>query len=193
MTNRLRELLKTPEEEWYEGKLTRHDYFDALNRVLTEFADEDRRRYMASCLGHFMTMHRSMKLLGGVIHRLLLRGVHHKGPPDEMRFMLGTHKGSIDNGIHQRYFVGMDEISFIDLRDVLRCGEFQQAYDRMKLCMIYMRNWILLGLDEREKIPVWQLRLVENLDAFDAFLCYNFNGLTMVSDVYDHKAEAYSS
>ena len=26
-----------------------------------------------------------------------------------------------------------------------------------------------MGLDEREKVPVWQFRLVEDLDAFDAF------------------------
>ncbi|KAI9182237.1 hypothetical protein LWI28_023370 [Acer negundo] len=32
-----------------------------------------------------------------------------------------------------------------------------------------MLNWILIGLDEREKVPVWQFCLVEDLEAFDAF------------------------
>ncbi|KAK2649963.1 hypothetical protein Ddye_017452 [Dipteronia dyeriana] len=32
-----------------------------------------------------------------------------------------------------------------------------------------MLNWILMGVDERLKIPVWQFRLVEDLNAFDAF------------------------
>ncbi|KAK2637682.1 hypothetical protein Ddye_025477 [Dipteronia dyeriana] len=79
MTNRLKEKLKNLEEEWYEGKLTHHDHFDAieviddaLNQVPAEIAVEDRRRFMASCFRHFMTMHRRMKFFGDVIHQLLL-------------------------------------------------------------------------------------------------------------------------
>ncbi|KAK2641159.1 hypothetical protein Ddye_022922 [Dipteronia dyeriana] len=33
MTNPLRALLKTLKEEWYEGKVTRHDHFDALGHI----------------------------------------------------------------------------------------------------------------------------------------------------------------
>ncbi|KAK2645915.1 hypothetical protein Ddye_021110 [Dipteronia dyeriana] len=201
MTNRLRALLKTPEEEWYEGKVTHHDHFDvldhiddALNRVPAELAVEDRHWFMTSYFGHFLTMHRPVKFSGGVIHQLLLREVHHNGPSDEMRFMLGTnevrfskvefylitglrfrvvpdtsHYVNVDNDLHHRYFGGKDEISSLELRDVLRLIEFQQAYDCVKLCLIYMLNWILMGLDERLKIPVWQIRLVDDLDAFDMF------------------------
>ncbi|KAK2641158.1 hypothetical protein Ddye_022921 [Dipteronia dyeriana] len=134
---------------------------------------------MASCFGHFLTMHRQMKFSGGVIHQLLLRELHHDRQSDEMRFMLGTNKVSflkvelflitglrfevlpnmsryvnVDNGLHHRYFGCKDEISSMELRDVLSLGEFQQAYDCVKLCLIYMLNWILMGLDERLKIPV---------------------------------------
>ncbi|KAK2649732.1 hypothetical protein Ddye_017221 [Dipteronia dyeriana] len=98
MRNRLRDLLKTPQGDWYEGKLTRHDHFDtlvhideALNRVLAEFTDEDQCRFMASCFRHFLTMHWEMKFSGGVIRWLLLRELHHNGPTDEMQFMLGNH------------------------------------------------------------------------------------------------------
>ncbi|KAK2655168.1 hypothetical protein Ddye_008220 [Dipteronia dyeriana] len=176
MTNWLAELLKTLEKEWYEDKVTQHDKFgtlgrieDALNQVPEEFAVEDRRRcFYGSC--------------------------NIMGPEDGMQFMLGTHEvrfskvefciitgllfevvpnmtryHTMDNGIHQWYFAGMEEISFAELTVVLSCGEFQQAYDNVKLCLIYMLNWILMGLDERVKIPVWQLRLVEDLDAFDVF------------------------
>ncbi|KAK2652061.1 hypothetical protein Ddye_011917 [Dipteronia dyeriana] len=157
MTNRLRASLKTPEEEWYEGKVTHHDHFnalghieDTLNRVLTELVVEDRRRFMASCFGHFLTMHRPVKFSGGVIHQLLLREVHHNGPSDEMRFMLGTNKVrfskvefcmitglrfrvlpgtspyvNVDNGLHHQYFGDKDEISSVELKDVLRLSEFQ--------------------------------------------------------------------
>jgi hypothetical protein len=52
---------------------------------------------------------------------------------------------------------------------VLRIGIFDQQYDAVKLCLLFMLNWILMGLDERDKVPVWQFRLVEDLDAFDAF------------------------
>ncbi|KAK2638144.1 hypothetical protein Ddye_025939 [Dipteronia dyeriana] len=134
MRNRLRDLLKTPEEDWYEGKLTRHDHFDTLghiddvlNWVPKQFAEEDRRWFMVSCFWHFLTMHREMKFLGGVIHRLLLRELNHKSPTDEMQFMLGNQSvrfskvefclitglrfgvipdtsvyAEVENGIHQR-------------------------------------------------------------------------------------------
>ncbi|KAK2652330.1 hypothetical protein Ddye_012186 [Dipteronia dyeriana] len=150
---------------------------------------------MASCFRPLLTVSRPMKFSGGVIHQLLLWEVHHNRPSDEMRFILGTHEVRfskvefclitglwfrvvpdmsryviMDNGQHHRYFGGKGEISSVELRDVLRCGEFQQAYDSVMLCLIYMLNWILMGLDEGVKIPVWQLLLVDDLDAFDAFL-----------------------
>ncbi|KAK2656678.1 hypothetical protein Ddye_009730 [Dipteronia dyeriana] len=166
MTNSLRDSLKTAEGDWYEDKLTRHNHLDALghiddalNRVPAEFADEDRHRFIASCFGHFLTMHREMKFSGGIIHMLLLRELQHDGPTDEMQFMLGKHSvrfskvefylitglrfrvipdttkyAAAENGIHQRYFPRADEV--------------------------------LMGVDERFKIPVWQFRQVGDLDAF---------------------------
>ncbi|KAK2653516.1 hypothetical protein Ddye_013372 [Dipteronia dyeriana] len=201
MRNRLRDLLKTPQGDWYEGKLTRHNHFDslahiddALNWVPAEFADENRHRFMASCFGHFLTMYLKMKFSGGVIHRLLLREVHHNGPTDEMQFMLGnqsvrfskvkfflisglrfgvvpdtTKYAEVENGIHQRYLLGADEVSLEKIRGVVTVAEFGEAYDAVKLCLIYMLNWILIGVDKRFKIPVLQFRLVEDLDAFKFF------------------------
>ncbi|KAK2661229.1 hypothetical protein Ddye_007762 [Dipteronia dyeriana] len=201
MRNRLRDLLKTQQGDWYEDKLTRHDHFDplahiddALNLIPTKFADEDQRRFMVSCFGHFLRMHREMKFSRGVIHRLILRDLHHNGPTDEMQFMLGntsirfskvefclitglqfrvvpdtTKYVEVENGIHQRYFPGADEVSLEEIKGVVTVAEFGEAYDVVKLCLIYMLNWILMGVDERFKILVWQFWLVEDLDVFDAF------------------------
>ncbi|KAK2658089.1 hypothetical protein Ddye_011141 [Dipteronia dyeriana] len=98
MRSRLKDFLKTPEGDWFKGKLTRHDHFealvgidDALNRVPEDFVVEDRSRFMASYFGHFMLMHQEMKFSGGVIHRPLLEEVDQNGPTDEMRFLLGNH------------------------------------------------------------------------------------------------------
>ncbi|KAK2663160.1 hypothetical protein Ddye_001734 [Dipteronia dyeriana] len=149
---------------------------------------------MASCFGHFLTMHLEMKFFGGVIHRLLLRELHHNGPTDEMQFMLRnpsvrfskvkyflitglrfgvvpnmTKYAAVKNGIHQRYFPRADEVSLEEIKGVVTVAEFEEAYDIVKLCLIYMLNWTLMGVDERFKISVWQFRLVEDLDAFDAF------------------------
>ncbi|KAK2649472.1 hypothetical protein Ddye_016961 [Dipteronia dyeriana] len=102
---------------------------------------------MASCFGHFMTMHRRMKFPGGVICQLLLWDVHHTGPSDEMHFILGNHEvrfskvefclitglqlGEVldtssmitwTSGIFKCYFAGRDEISFGELKDVLNLG-----------------------------------------------------------------------
>ncbi|KAK2655079.1 hypothetical protein Ddye_008131 [Dipteronia dyeriana] len=172
MRNHLKELLKTPEVKWYEGKLTRHDHFDTLgsiddtlNRVLKEFTVEEHRRFMESYFGHFMSMHRQMKFSGGIIHQLFLQELHHNGSTDEMWFMLGNHEvrfskvefclitglrfgvvsdttlyASMDNGIHQLYFGGIDEVLFEELRVVLNLNEFQQLYNGVNLCLLYMLN-----------------------------------------------------
>ncbi|KAK2645825.1 hypothetical protein Ddye_021020 [Dipteronia dyeriana] len=141
-----------------------------------------------------MSMHWRMKFSCTVIHRLLLRELHHNRPTDEMWFLLGDHLvrfskvefylitgfrfgvvpdtslyTAVDNGIHQRYFPRADEVSFQELRVFVTLEDFQQAYDDVKIYLIYMLNWILMGLDKRFKIPVWQFRLVEDLAAFDAF------------------------
>ncbi|KAK2637918.1 hypothetical protein Ddye_025713 [Dipteronia dyeriana] len=184
--SRLKDFLKTPEGDWFKGKLTRHDNFealaridDALNWVPEDFAIEDRRWFMASCFGHFMSMHREMKFSGGVIHRLLLWELDHDGPTDEMRFLLGNHVVrfskvkfyliiglcfgvvphmnlyvAVENGIYQWYFPRADEVSLEALRVVLTLEKFQEAYDAVKLCLMYMLNWILMGVDGRFKIPV---------------------------------------
>ncbi|KAK2648927.1 hypothetical protein Ddye_016416, partial [Dipteronia dyeriana] len=184
-----------------QGKIDRHDHFealacidDALNRVPEEFVIEDRRRFMASCFRHSMSMHRELKFSGGVIHQLLLRELDHDRPTDEMLFLLGNYVVrfskvefslttglrfgvvpntsmyvAVENGIHQRYFPIHDEISLDDLRVVLTRGQFQQAYDAVKLCLIYVLYWILMRVDERLKIPVWQFWLVEDLNAFNSF------------------------
>ncbi|KAK2642476.1 hypothetical protein Ddye_024239 [Dipteronia dyeriana] len=187
--------------DWFKGKLTRHDHFeaiaridDALNRVPEHFAVKDRHRFMASYFGHFMSMHQEMKFSSGVIHQLLLRELDHDGPTNEMWFLLGNqmvrfskvefsliiglHFGlvpdtglyaAVENGIHQWYFCTTDKVSLEELRVVLTLGEFQEEYNAVKLCLIYMLNGILMGVDERFKIPVWQFRLVEDLTAFDDF------------------------
>ncbi|KAK3222022.1 hypothetical protein Dsin_009047 [Dipteronia sinensis] len=201
MSNQLKDFLKTPVGEWYDAKITRHDHFndlkdidDALNIIPEDLAIEDRRRYTESCFGHFLLMHREMQFSAGIVHRLLLCELHHDGPEDEMRFMLGHHSvrfskvefclitglkfgvipdtttyQTVPNGIHERYFEGRENVEYEHLRAVLRHGIFDQQYDAVKLCLLYMLNWILMGVDEREKVPVWQFRQVEDLDAFDAF------------------------
>ncbi|KAK2648370.1 hypothetical protein Ddye_015859 [Dipteronia dyeriana] len=150
------EELKTPEGDWYR-KLTRHNHFDAidriddaLNRVPEDFIVEGRRRFMASCFGHFMSMHRRIKFSGAVIHRLLLRELHYNRLTIEMRFLSRNHLvrfskvefylitelrfgvvpdtslyAAVENGIHQWYFSGANEVSFEELRVVLTLKEFQ--------------------------------------------------------------------
>ncbi|KAK1576467.1 hypothetical protein Q3G72_014125 [Acer saccharum] len=186
MVNPLKDLLKTPAKERYPGKITRHDHFghlrdinNALNSVPQHLAVEERRRYTKSCFGHFLRMQRNMKFSASIVHRLLICELHHDGPEDEMRFLLGKHSVQfskvefclitglkfrelldtstydvVENGIHQRYFEGRDDVEFGELRAVLRIGVFAEQYDAVKLCLLYMLNWILMALDEREKVPL---------------------------------------
>ncbi|KAK2658918.1 hypothetical protein Ddye_005451 [Dipteronia dyeriana] len=112
------------------------------------------RRFMASCYGHFLTMSREMNFSG-----VLRFGV----VPDTTKYAI------VENGIHQQYFHGADEVSLEEIKGVVTVVEFGEAYDAVKLCLIYMLNWILMGVDERFNIPVWQFRPVEDLDTFEAF------------------------
>ena len=98
-------------------------------------------------------MHREIHFSTGIVHRMLLRELHHDGPEDEMRwdeirFLLGKHTvrfskvefclitglkfgiipdtasyDMVDNGIHEWYFQGRD-IEFEELRAVLWIGIF---------------------------------------------------------------------
>ncbi|KAK3229111.1 hypothetical protein Dsin_000992 [Dipteronia sinensis] len=149
MRNQLNILLKTSVGEWVPDNLTA----------------EERRRYTESYFGHFIRMHREMKFSGGIVHWLLMRELYHDGLEDEMRFMIGHHLvrfskvefylitglkfrvildmvryDMVENGIHERYFGGRDEVDFEQLRPVLRIGIFEQQYDVVKLFLVYMLN-----------------------------------------------------
>ncbi|KAK3222672.1 hypothetical protein Dsin_009697 [Dipteronia sinensis] len=131
---------------------------------------------------------------GGVVHRLLLRELHHNGPTDEMRFMLGKHNvffskvefclitglkfgaipdttlyEDVENGIHQRYFGGRELVSFTELQARIEQGQCQEQFDAVKLCLLLMVNCVSTGLDERDFVPIWQMLLVDNLDVFNVF------------------------
>ncbi|KAK2652925.1 hypothetical protein Ddye_012781 [Dipteronia dyeriana] len=93
----------------------------------------------------------------------LITGLRFRVVPDTTKY------AAVENGIYQRYFSRADEVSLEEIRGVVTVTEFGKAYDAIKLCLIYMLNWILMGVDERFKIPLWQFRLVDDLDAFDAF------------------------
>ncbi|KAK2659166.1 hypothetical protein Ddye_005699 [Dipteronia dyeriana] len=118
-----------------------------------------------------LRMYREMKFSADIVNRLHMRELHLDGRKYEMRFMLGhysvrflkvkfctitslkfgvipdtTRYDRVENGIHERYFGDRDKVDYEQLRSVL---------------------WI--GLDEREKIPVWQMHQVDYLDAFDVF------------------------
>ncbi|KAK2658148.1 hypothetical protein Ddye_004681 [Dipteronia dyeriana] len=140
-------------------------------------------------------MHREMKFSSSIVHRLRMHELHHDGSKDEILFILGQHSvrffkvefcliiklklrvipdstrhEMVENGIHQWYFSGQDEVEYEQLRAILQISRFEQQYNAIKLCLLYMLNWKLIWLDEREIIPVLQIRLVEDLDTFDVFL-----------------------
>ncbi|KAK2658587.1 hypothetical protein Ddye_005120 [Dipteronia dyeriana] len=129
-------------------------------------------------------MNREIKFLGGIIHRLLLRELHHNDPTDEIQFMLGNNS------------VRFSKVPLEEIRDVVTVVEFGEAYDAVKLCLIYMLNWILMGVDKRFKIPVWQFWLVEDLDAFNAFPwgahVYRFEQRQQEKGADVHRVETYN-
>ena len=201
--------MKIPESVWNNGTITRHNHIEILqiiDDVLTGIDDGgvQKQRFMESCFGHFLRMHRTMQFSGTIVHQLLLREIHHDGSPDEMRFVLGdvnvrfskiefclitglkfgvvpdtTEYSEVENGIHRRYFGGRDEVKIDELKERVQEGGWTEEFDAVKLCLLLLLHLFLNGADERGKVPIWQLRLVDNLVGFDAFpwgsLVYNYS------------------
>ncbi|KAI9200361.1 hypothetical protein LWI28_006591 [Acer negundo] len=135
-----------------------------------------------------------MKFSAGIVHQLLIRELHNDELEDEMRFLLGCYSvrfsnvefclitrlkfgvipdtmtyDMVENGIHQQSFEGRDEVKYEELKAILRIGVFTEQNDAVKLFLLYILNWTLMRLDERKKVPIWQIRLVKDLDVFDVF------------------------
>ncbi|KAK2655897.1 hypothetical protein Ddye_008949 [Dipteronia dyeriana] len=196
---KLKKLLKTPESDWYKGTITRHNHIEILKVIDDALSGIDDRgvqkqRFMDSCFGHFLRMHRTMQFSGTVVHRLLLLEIHHDGSPDEMRFLLGNVSVrfskiefclitrlkfgivpdtsaylEVENGIHQRCFGGRNEIKIEELKERVQQGQWTEQFDVVKLCLLLLLHVFLIGRDERGNVPIWQVRLVDNLDGFDVF------------------------
>ncbi|KAK3195853.1 hypothetical protein Dsin_027163 [Dipteronia sinensis] len=76
----------------------------------------------------------------------------------------------VPNGIHHKYFSGRDVVTFAELEARIEHGQWPEQFDAMKLWLLYMLNCVLIGAKKRASIPIWQLHLVDNLEAFNAFL-----------------------
>ncbi|KAK3222384.1 hypothetical protein Dsin_009409 [Dipteronia sinensis] len=75
----------------------------------------------------------------------------------------------VPNGVHHMYFNGRDVVTFTELEASIEQGQWQEQFDTVKLCLLYMLNCVLIGAKERASILIWQLRLVDNLEVFNAF------------------------
>ncbi|KAK3194155.1 hypothetical protein Dsin_025465 [Dipteronia sinensis] len=148
----LKRLLKTPESDWYKGTITRHNHIEILKVIDDALSGIDdggggggvqKLRFMDSCFRHFLRMHRTMQFSGTIVHSLLLREIHHDGSPEEMRFLLGNER--------------------------VQQGEWTEEFDIVKLCLLLLLHVFLIGADERGSVPIWQVRFVDNLDAFATF------------------------
>ncbi|KAK2640504.1 hypothetical protein Ddye_028299 [Dipteronia dyeriana] len=75
----------------------------------------------------------------------------------------------VSNGIHHRCFGGRGAVTFAELKARIQQGQSQEQFDAVKLCLMYMVNCVLIRAEERKYVPIWQLRLVDDLDTFNAF------------------------
>ncbi|KAK2658015.1 hypothetical protein Ddye_011067 [Dipteronia dyeriana] len=148
------------------------------------------QRFMDSCFGHFLCMHRTMQFSGTVVHRLLLLEIHHDGSPYEIRFLLGnvsvcfskiefcliiglkfgivpdTSKYlEVENDIHQRCFGGQNEITIEELKERVQQGQWTKQFDVVKLCLLLLLYVFLIGEDERGSVPIWKIFALEFIPA----------------------------
>ncbi|KAK3198019.1 hypothetical protein Dsin_021434 [Dipteronia sinensis] len=158
-TRDLRAKLKTPQSDWYHAKITHHNHMEnlqvidaALDGVL-ENGTKERDSYRQSCFGHFQRMQRGMAFSSGIIHRLLLCELHHERPSDKMRFMLGPRSIRFSNV----EFCLITGLKFGAIPDTA-------VYEDVP-------NGIHHRAEEMNSVPIWQLRLVDDLDAFNVFRC----------------------
>ncbi|KAL5736866.1 hypothetical protein ACOSP7_031320 [Xanthoceras sorbifolium] len=139
-------------------------------------------------------MHRDMTFMGLLVHDLLLREIRNDGSYDMMRFRLGQHTaqlsrvefhlirglkfGELPNtslycevveGIHCKYFNLRGDVTCDNVKDALELGRFGALDDALKLSLILLLYKFLYGSDDRDMLPVWVLRFVDDLEAFGAF------------------------
>ncbi|KAK3213396.1 hypothetical protein Dsin_018102 [Dipteronia sinensis] len=100
----------------------------------------------------------SVKNKGGVLFDYLVGAI-----PDTELYE------DVPNGIHHIYFSGRDVVTFAELEARIEQDQRQKQFDAVKLCLLYMLNCVLIGAEERASVPIWQLCLVDNVEAFNAF------------------------
>ena len=88
----------------------------------------------------FLLGHHSVRF--SKVEFCLITGLKFRDIPDMATYDM------VENGIHQRYFEGRDEVEYEELKAVLQIVGFTKQYDVVKLCLLYMLNWTLIGLDE---------------------------------------------
>ncbi|KAK2662346.1 hypothetical protein Ddye_000920 [Dipteronia dyeriana] len=148
----LRVRLKTPQIDWYDAKITHHNHIanlqvisDTLDGVVENGAEE-RDMYQQSCFAHFHYMQRGMAFSYDT-------EVYEDSP----------------NGIHHMYFSGRDMVTLTKLEARIEQGQWQLQFNTVKLYLLYILNCVLISTEVMYSVHIWQLHLVDELDAFNAF------------------------
>ncbi|KAK2641907.1 hypothetical protein Ddye_023670 [Dipteronia dyeriana] len=133
-----------------------------------------------------------MAFFDGIVHRLLLHELHHDGPNDEMRFMLGlsvrisrvefclinglkfgaiTDMKLYEDGPEWKtpYFDGRGAVTLLNLKQGFNRVNGKSNSRQWSFVSCYIVNCVLIRAKERNSVHIWHLHLIDNLDMFNVF------------------------
>ncbi|KAK3219462.1 hypothetical protein Dsin_013432 [Dipteronia sinensis] len=117
---------------------------EALDGVV-ENAAVERDMYQQSCFGHFQLMQQGMVRFFRVEFSLIT-GLKFGAIPDTELYE------DVLNDIHHKYFSGRDAVTFAELEARIEQGQWQKQFNVVKLCLMYMLNYVLIRAEERNSI-----------------------------------------
>ncbi|KAI3974668.1 hypothetical protein MKX01_021512 [Papaver californicum] len=150
-------------------------------------------KFRDTCFGHLLCMPK-LKFCGNVVHSLLLREIGGPCINDEaIQFLIGGHliqfcaqdfslitglsletRPSIEKDplflshrLRHKYFFGSKSISMYTLEETFINCEHED--DTVKLALVYLLEFLLLGKDKKTYIDLRFLQIVDDLDEFNMY------------------------
>ncbi|XP_026405455.1 uncharacterized protein LOC113300459 [Papaver somniferum] len=185
--------LKIKENMHFQATVTCLSQMKTIKVIKEKLNAKQMEKFRDTCFGHLMCMPK-LKFCGNVVHSLLLRELGGPCLNDEaMQFLVGGHviqfsaqdfslvtglslktRPNIEKDplflshrLRHKYFSGSKSISMYTLEETFINCEHED--DTVKLALVYLLEFFLLGKDKKTYIDLRFLQIVDDLDEFNMY------------------------
>ena len=190
-----------PKENWHSGRVMSKTNIDCLTIIKNFLTEKQQEMFKTCCLGHLLDIDCSFKLVGQVVHTILLHEINSRNVNEMVFDFNGTYcKFSIiqfesimglrccpipldcditnsKNRLKETYFPKKTNVSRRDLKDFLITHQkIGNDEDTVKLTKVFTVENILMSKREIILIDDFVFKLVDDEDKFEDYpwgrLCY---------------------